>query len=121
MEYLKSIDRQFNYYKVLGEKAMAQIEDDRLKSADGCGCGEREGVHVEDDVARDACGGHEPQHAEQQRRQGQQAAAERAQRGGLPAQHRSGPHPAPARGRLCQQDGSGRLFRRSFSKNRPPI
>ena len=28
--YLKSIDRQFNYYKALGEKAMAQIEDDRL-------------------------------------------------------------------------------------------
>lgn len=28
--YLKSIDRQFNYYKALGEKAMAQIEDERL-------------------------------------------------------------------------------------------
>lgn len=28
--YLKSIDRQFNYYKALGEKAMAQLEDDQL-------------------------------------------------------------------------------------------
>lgn len=30
MEYLKSINRQFDYYKTLGEKAMAQMSDEQL-------------------------------------------------------------------------------------------